>query len=113
MNYVLALSATLGFLSVSSPRGIFEDFIVGVYIFVGYALPEVRFLSNRKALVRSNQTLEFAGLLGTVVSLVLGLPKFGSSPEIVLSTFSMALLTTAIAQVLMIINLTIVRRVSP
>lgn len=113
MIYVLALSATLGFLSASAPKGLFEEFIVGLYIFVGYAFPEVRFLSNRKALARSNQTLEFAGLLGTVVSLVLGLPKFGSSPEIVLSTFSVALLTTAIAQILMIINLTIVRRVSP
>lgn len=110
MLFILALSATLGFLSASPSRSPWQEIVVGIYVFFGYSLPEMGFLAGRQTLDRANKTLEFAGLLGTVISLVLGLPKFGSSPDIVLSTFSVALLTTAVAQALMILNLTIARR---
>lgn len=110
MPVVFAIAATLGFLSASPPKLFWQEVVVGLYVFLGYALPEVGFLAGRQSLDRANKTLEFAGLLGTVISLVLGLPKFGSSPDVVLSMFSVALLTTAVAQALMILNLTIARR---
>ena len=100
----LALAATAGFLSATPARPIWQDLIVGAFIFAGYALPEAYFLAGKRPLEATNRHLQDAGFLGTVIPMVLGLPIFLDSAERALATFALALVTTMFALVLILFN---------
>ncbi len=102
--FMLALEATLGYLATTPAGPVWHDFVVGGFVFAGYAYPEYLFLAGRRSLEATNRHLQDAGFLGTVFPMVLGLPIFLDDAARALATFSVALVTTMVALFLILCN---------
>lgn len=103
----LACSAALGAMLALPSGPVWWNIVVFAYVLFGYCLPEVRFLLGTIDRATANAHLETVGFLGTIWSMMSGLPYFIENRDAVLSTFSVALGTTLIALVMSLANFVI------